>query len=99
MTRRKRKDKALRVHSRRRAYERYGIELGPASRKAIVGAIQGGLSRPVERQSLRVTVHDVEFDGGVVRVVYDSRRKELVTFLPTPESDIHRLAPHGQSDR
>lgn len=79
------KARAQTRHARVRALQRYGIELGPAGRAEIIRAIQGGRSTVVERQSRRVTVHDVELEGGVVRVVYDRQRKTLVTFLPSDE--------------
>ncbi|HEX7277887.1 MAG TPA: hypothetical protein VF244_10975 [Acidimicrobiales bacterium] len=82
MRRRTTKRDAERLHARIRARERYGIELGEASRSAIIRSIQTGTSTIVERQTNRVSVHDVDLDGQVVRVVYDRARKELVTFLP-----------------
>jgi hypothetical protein len=78
------KAKAQRKHARVRAMERYGMEVGPATRRRIIAAIQGGSSFVVRKQSLRVTVHDVDLDETRVRVVYDRQRKELVTFLPRP---------------
>lgn len=76
------KAKAQRRHARVRAMERYGMELGPATRGRIIDAIRTGRSSMVERQTLRVSVHDVTIDERIVRVVYDRRRKEIVTFLP-----------------
>lgn len=58
------------------------MEVGPATRARIISAIRDGRSRVVRRQSHRVTIHDVELDETVVRVVYDRRRGEVVTFLP-----------------
>lgn len=78
------KKSSERSHARRRALERYGIDMGPHTRKRIISAIQNGTSRLVEKQSLRVTVHDVDLDdeGTTVRVCYDRSRKEIITFLP-----------------
>jgi hypothetical protein len=73
---------AERRHARRRAFERYGLELNMRTRRGIVEAIRTGRSRPVRRGSNRTTVHDVDVAGTTVRVVYDSERGELVTFLP-----------------
>lgn len=79
------KRKAQQRHARRRARERYGIELGRSTRQEIITAIHGGRSTFIRRQSHRVTVHDVLLDDGDhVRVVYDSQRHEVVTFLPRP---------------
>jgi hypothetical protein len=76
------KAKAERTHARRRAAERYGIELGASTRGEIVAKIRGGKSAFVKRQSLRVAIHDVTLgDGTTVRVVWDKQRAEIVTFL------------------
>jgi hypothetical protein len=78
------KRRSERLHARRRARERYGIEVGPATRKAILAAIANGRHTLVQRSSLRVSVHDVTVDGIPMRVVLDRHRNELVTFLPRP---------------
>jgi hypothetical protein len=75
----------MRRHARRRAAERYGLQLGRSTRTEIVGLIANSQATLVERQSLRVAVYDVTMaDGYLVRVVYDRKRHELVTFLPRP---------------
>lgn len=58
--------------------------MGEETHRRIVNVIQSSRSRVVERQSLRVSVHDVDLDGVTVRVVYDRHRKQVVTFLPPP---------------
>lgn len=74
---------AERAHARRRAFERYGINVGRATREQIIAQIRSGQSVYVRRSSLRVTVHDVTLsDGFKVRVCYDTQRGEIVTFLP-----------------
>lgn len=84
------KKKSERLHARRRARERYGIEVGAHTRRRIIQAIQAGRSKPVRRTSNRNTVHDVTLDDElVVRVVYDNQRKEIVTFLPPEKGDRH----------
>lgn len=73
----------MRVHARRRARERYGLEFGPTTESEVLRVIQSSRSRLIERQSNRVSVHEVTLgDGLVVRVVYDRKRKQVVTFLP-----------------
>lgn len=76
------KEDTVRRHARERGRERYGIEMGPAVEDEIVRKIAGGKSICVERQSLRVSVHDVPLEGLTVRVVYDKQRRQVVTFLP-----------------
>ena len=79
------KAKAERIHARRRALERYGVEMGPATRRRIVSAIQRGDATFVRRRSLRVSIFDVALgDVAPMRVVYDRKRKELITVLPPP---------------
>lgn len=45
--------------------------------------IRNGNAKFVERQSLRLTVWDVKLGDAMARVIYDSIRKQLVTFLPS----------------
>lgn len=79
------KAKAEVAHARRRAQERYGLEVGRATRDEIRSTIRGGRARLVRRQSLRVGVFDVPLaDGFTVRVVWDRTRGTIVTFLPRP---------------
>lgn len=82
------KEDTVRRHARERGRERYGVEMGADLERFIIGRITSGRSTPVERQSLRVSVHDVTLDDGQhVRVVYDKERRQIVTFLPMPERD------------
>lgn len=79
------KHKAQKIHSRRRAMERYGINPSRALHDEWVRRIQSGdfkQARPLEKQSVRLTVFQLEHDGEVVRVVYDKTRKQIVTVLP-----------------
>jgi len=91
----RKKQLSQRRHARHRAHERYGIDVVPGVRKEIIAKIRSGRSQPVETQSLRISVHDVEINGQIVRVVYDRQRKELVTFLPRT---IYEAKPRRRSD-
>lgn len=82
---------AQRAHARRRAMERYGINLGPASYERLVRLIQRSESyrKPakvvfVQKRSNRVRLFWVWSgeDGGWLPVVYDRIRKQIVTILP-----------------
>lgn len=68
-------------HARRRAMTRYGIKLTLNMHDRIVSKIYLNGSTLVERQSNRISIHDVSVEGKVYRVVYDNTRKVLVTFL------------------
>ena len=71
-----------RAHTRRRARERYGIDLTTENQKKVVRSIQEGRGFFLGRQSLRVTEWDVPFEDVKLRVIYDSEREVLVTCLP-----------------
>ena len=77
------KKKSQTIHARRRALERYGIIVGPKAIKEIVNTIQRkrGGAEFVKRRTSRITIFDVPFRGKRVRVVYDSQRKNIVSFL------------------
>ncbi len=76
-----------RRHATLRAAERYGLVYDRDLRAQLLAAIRHGDSIVVERQSNRVRVHDISFDGRTVRVVYDRERREIVTFLPGRDLD------------
>jgi hypothetical protein len=76
------KIKTLRRHASRRSLERVGVVLDPSTHKRIVLDIQEGRSTPIEKQSHRISVHQVELAGETVKVVYDRTRKVIVTVLP-----------------
>lgn len=73
------KASAQRRHAQRRAYERFG--LGESHVREVESKIRKGESRCVERQSNRVTIHEVEVAGETVHAVYDRNRSQVVTFL------------------
>jgi hypothetical protein len=81
----------LHSHARKRAEERYGIKFTQELRRRIIRAIQGGnpkLAIPVVKQTLLRTVFDVPIDGRVLRVVYDTKRHAIATFLPLEDETV-----------
>lgn len=76
------KARAQKYHAKRRARERFGIDLSYNDQIDMVEMIRNGQSRAVEKRSLRVTVHELEWDGQTLRVVYDKSRGTIVTVLP-----------------
>lgn len=76
------KSTAQRLHAKRRAKQRYGLELKREDLAAIARQIQSGHSTCVAKQSVRVTIHRLEWQGTYFEVVYDRERKNVVTFLP-----------------
>lgn len=76
------KAEAQNRHAKRRALERYGIDLNRHKRQEIINKIHNGIAVLVRKQSHRVSIFSVKFEGQEVIVVYDKQRKTLASFLP-----------------
>jgi hypothetical protein len=85
-----------RRHARRRAFERYALDLHQDAQASIVRAIEGGEARFISRQSQRVSVWEVKHEGRRLPVVYDRKRKTIVTVLPQ-EALTSKGANHERS--
>ena len=70
------------IHALRAAKKRYGVDLGLLGMCEIREQIRKGHSRCLERQSRRITIHEVQWGGLALVVAYDTMRHTLVTFLP-----------------
>jgi hypothetical protein len=79
---RKGKHIGQRLHASMRCLERHGFYLEPHGHRAIIDAIQNNRATPIERQSNRITLFRVEYNGKYLRVAYDRVRKTLATVLP-----------------
>lgn len=75
------KARAQFIHAMRRAKERYGIEYTQELKKDFIHQIQTSQAVHVEKKSGRVSTFLVNYQGKVLKVVYDNKRKEIVTFL------------------
>jgi len=74
---------AERRHCAKRALQRYRIKLTKRIRIRIVQSIEHEEAQIVRRISNRLTVWRVSIPGyPELKVVYDKKRKEVVTFLP-----------------
>ncbi len=76
------KANSLLRHSKRRASERYGLNIGRAGLRVIVDSIRSGNAMFIRRESNRISEWKVEYQGVEMRVIYDKRRSMVVTFLP-----------------
>jgi hypothetical protein len=81
-----------RKHAKRRAFERFGLTLHADAQQQIVRSIQNREARLIRRQSRRVLVFEVEHEGQKLPVVYDCKRKTIVTVLP-----LEALKPEGEN--
>ena len=74
---------AERKHGTKRALQRYSIHLTRQIRTQIIGKIQHKDGVFIGKISNRMTIWKISTpDCSEVIVVYDKKRKELVTFLP-----------------
>lgn len=69
-------------HAKRRAYERHGLVLRTQDLQKIVGLIRNGDSKLLGYQSLRVSGHQVTWEGKEIKVLYDNHRRTVITVLP-----------------
>lgn len=85
--RKQKKDKAKtqRIHARKRALQRYNIDINRNDIEEIIKKINSGEAKFIEKQSLRVSIWFVEIKGKKVKVVYDKLRKTIASFLPIKE--------------
>tara|TARA_R100001082_G_scaffold106120_1_gene78734 strand:- start:784 stop:1182 length:399 start_codon:yes stop_codon:yes gene_type:complete len=95
------KSDAQRFHANKRGGQRYGGMSDDVQREIVrrivgrKGAIQLG------KQSARVKLYDVRYGLTIYRVVFDLKRKTLVTFLPPgeiPFDDRTKFNPHWESE-
>ncbi len=74
-------------HARRRFKTRFDISLNANQYIQLVNRIKKGKGIFVRRQSNRVTIWDIDFEGQLIRVVYDKKTSAIVTALyPNKES-------------
>jgi hypothetical protein len=76
------KRKNCKRHFKRRMRERHGLWVNNGDLKKIVGAIQGGNCKLIQKQSNRVSVYEIEYEGKELSIVYDHMRSVPVTVLP-----------------
>lgn len=86
------------LHAKKRAAERYGLELTKEHYQTLCLAIQRGEGTFLGRQSNRVSVWQITVyrastnDFPKVNVVYDRQRHTIVTFLPPGITDANGVA-------
>lgn len=83
---------AARIHSTRRAYERFGIHISKARRREMVKDIKAARAKFVERQSLSITVWEFEVDGEKMHTVYNKELGEIVTVLPANRDRLDEVS-------
>jgi len=74
--------KILSAHAKKRAEERYGLNLNHQDRAAIVNMIQTNEAEFVAKQSNNRTLWRVPYQDQSLNVVYDKARNSMCTVLP-----------------
>lgn len=70
------------AHAQRRFLQRKGVFVERRHLDEMGRLIRAGGGSFVKRQSRRITLWDIPWRGEIIRVVYDKRRKAIVTVLP-----------------
>lgn len=68
-------------HARKRALERFDLDLSRDAIMRMVGQIQAGRARHVMKQSCRVSIFEIRHEQVTLYVAYDKQRKSISTFL------------------
>jgi hypothetical protein len=77
---------AERAHTKQRLAERYGLDASSAEIFQMAKRIAHGQARFVERQSRDIARWHLDHRGQVLRLVFDSRRRSILTALPPLDS-------------
>ena len=76
------KYRSQRLHAKKRFLERCGIKLTTKDLDNLRSQIVDGNAELIRKQSNRVSVWKINFNGTEVEVVYDKNTKNIVTVLP-----------------
>jgi hypothetical protein len=82
---RKRKKKTADVllrHARRRARERYGLDLQDHEVRGLANRIKRGAARFIAKQSNTKSIFEIDAFGKTLPVVYNKAKGVIATFLP-----------------
>ncbi len=69
------------IHAKKRALERFDLNLTNDDLIHIGAKIKKGESIYIRKMSNRVKLHQVEYNGQILKVVYDKLRHQVVSFL------------------
>lgn len=79
--------KILAIHSKRRAIQRYGVNINKTARRFLIQQIQGNRAQFIKAHSRRVKEFVVTLEDKPLRILYDSTRSAIITFLPPEGSE------------
>ena len=78
-------------HAKRRFKKRFDISLNENQYNQLVNRIKKGKADFVRRQSNRVTIWDLQFEGHEIRVVYDKHTSAIVTALYPNQRPLEKI--------
>lgn len=84
----KKTPKILNAHAKKRAEERYGLNLNKEARREIVSKIQANQAEFVGKQSNNRSLWRVQYRDQSLNVVYDKARSTMCTVLPKEASEF-----------
>ena len=85
-------------HARRRFLTRFDISLNSNQYNQLVNKVKKGKGIFVRKQSNRVSIWDLEFEGQLIRVVYDKRTAAIVTALYPTKEALETLGERNEYD-
>lgn len=69
-------------HAKMRAMERFNLNLSDVQYKQMCSMIKQGKCKIIDKQSSRVSIHELNWEGKNLVVAYDKERHTIITFLP-----------------
>lgn len=83
-------------HAKRRFKKRFDISLNENQYTQLINRIKKGQADFVKRQSNRVTIWDLEFEGHDIRVVYDKKTSAIVTALYPNQQLLEKIGERSE---
>jgi hypothetical protein len=80
----------LNAHAKRRAEERYGLNLNKEARHEIVSMIQSNQAEFIGKQSNNRSLWRVQYHDQSLNVVYDKARSTMCTVLPREAHEFQK---------
>lgn len=76
------KAEAQYLHTKKRALERFGINLGLHQYQYLIHMIRTGKAKFIKRRSIRVSMWEVVLpDGSIAIAPYDKQRRRIITLM------------------
>ena len=85
---------AMRAHTKQRLAERYGLDVTGAEIFNLAKRIAHGEAQLLSRQSKTVALWQLTHQGQVIRFVFDSRQRSILTALPPADSPGYLASKH-----